>query len=59
MNLLMVLAQSLNAVSKERAKRHPSYFVREIHKGSSWKSPKRNSHPQLLYRSHLKTKILN
>ncbi len=43
---LMVLASSLNAASQEWAKRHPRYFVREIHKGSSWKSPRRKSLPR-------------
>lgn len=45
---LMVLASSLDAASQEWAKRHPRYFVREIHKGSSWKSPKRKSLPRQL-----------
>jgi hypothetical protein len=34
---LMVLALSFDATSKVFAEKHPRFFVREIHKGSSWK----------------------
>ncbi|MDD5480855.1 hypothetical protein [Rhodoferax sp.] len=37
---LMVLALSFDAASKVFAKKHPRFFVREIHKGSSWKFQK-------------------
>jgi hypothetical protein len=33
----MVLALSFNATPQVFAKKHPRFFVREIHKGSSWK----------------------
>jgi carbon starvation protein CstA len=36
----MALISSSNATPQEFAKEHPRFFVREIHKGSSWKYQK-------------------
>jgi hypothetical protein len=41
-NALMALILSPDATPQEFLKGHPRFFVREIHKGSSWKSIKLN-----------------
>jgi hypothetical protein len=41
----MVLVQSFNTAPQGFGKKHPRFFVREIHKGSSWKYQKLKSLP--------------
>jgi hypothetical protein len=50
-NALMAVVSSFDATPQVFAKRHPRFFVREIHKGSSWKYQKLKLLRQLLRQS--------